>query len=116
VKLIKKFVHKLFPKKIREKISKTKAKNDFLNSDLSSIPYLEIGLYNKLKNLNYTVKEILESEENELLRMLQRQRHVKNLYYSLQEEIEKRELNIDLSKYKAFKNFKTDKDDKKENM
>jgi cell fate regulator YaaT (PSP1 superfamily) len=94
-------------KKIISVISKVKEKNNFLKSKvIEAIPDLEIDLYHKIKNLNYTIKDILESEENELIRMLQRKRHVKNLFNSLKEEIKKRELVIKLEEYPAFKTFK----------
>lgn len=88
-----------------KKVLKTK-ENRFLKSKaFDSMPEMEIGIYNKLKNLNYTILEILNYEEHQIFLLLQKKRHMKNLFIALQEKIAKEKLDIDITKYPAFKNY-----------
>lgn len=78
---------------------------DFLNlKPIEIIKDLEIGLHNILKDLNYTIKDLLEMKEEKLLSILKTKVKIKTFYISLKEEIKKRSLNIDLKNYSAFKN------------
>ena len=100
-------------KNILKKIKKQKEKRKFLNSLVIEIlPEMEIRLFQKLENLKYKVKDVLDLEKDELIRVLQRIDCVENLFVDFQIEINKRELDIDLKKYPAFKDFKLKRDDK----
>jgi len=113
VEIVKKIVRKIIPKKIIEKIDKIKEVRKFLRSKPSeSIGSLEIRLFNKLNGIKYTLKELIEMEDWELLQTLQHKKLVNFFYDSLKEEINKRNLDIDLKKYPAFKNFEVKRKDK----
>ena len=79
-----------------------------------AIKDLEDQLAKKVRNLHYTIRELLEMEEYDLLRMLQHKKHVENLFVFLQIEISKRDLDIDLKKYPAFKDYQLKRKDKTE--
>lgn len=74
----------------------------------------------KLTNVNCKIIELLQLKEHDLLLKLQDKRYVENFYTFLQKEIKKRDLDIDLKKYPAFKDFELKRKDKanyiKENL
>ncbi|MBP9766041.1 MAG: hypothetical protein KBD12_02325 [Candidatus Pacebacteria bacterium] len=96
----------LFVEIKKNKIKRNK-KSDFLNSKLTKIiPDLEIELYDKFKNLNYTIRELLNFKKAEIMLLLRKVRHLKNLYTFLNEYVKNKDLNIDLKKYPLFKDHK----------
>lgn len=100
-------------KRIVRTTKKIFEKRNFLNSLPSeAIKDLEKGLYDKLSNFKYSIKELLEMEDYELLIILKSKRLVENLFVFLQKEIKERGLDIDLKKYPAFKNFEVKRKDK----
>lgn len=102
-------------KNIVKKIKKHFEKKDFLNSKPEDvIKDLEVNTAYKVRNLRCTIRELLRLKEYDLLRMMQHQRHLENLFIFLQKEIKKRDLDIDLKKYPAFKNFELKRKDKAE--
>lgn len=100
---------------ISKKIKKHRERQAFLNmKPEEAIKGLEMNTAYKVKLLRCTVKELLEMKDDALLRALQHQTRVDNLFVFLQIEINKRELNIDIKSYPAFKNFEMTRKDKVE--
>ena len=98
---------------ISKKIKKFFEKRFFLNSlPVEVIEDLEKDLHEKLSNINYSIKELLDLEEHALLMTLQNEDRLENFFVFLQEEINKRELDIDLKKYPAFKDYELKNEDK----
>ena len=92
---------------------KRKEKGRFLNSlVIEAVPDLEIRLYQKLESFKYKVKDVLNLGKDELTRVLKSTERFESLFVLLQEEINKRELDIDLKKYPAFKDYELKNEDK----
>ena len=108
-------------KNILKHFKKRKEKGRFLNSlVIEAVPDLEIRLYQKLESFKYKVKDVLNLGKDELTRVLKNTERFESLFVFLQIEINKRDLDIDLKKYPAFKDYELKRKDKsgyiKENL
>lgn len=100
-------------KNILKHFKKRKEKGRFLNSlVIEAVPDLEIRLYQKLESFKYKVKDVLNLGKDELTRVLKSTDRFESLFVLLQEEINKRDLDIDLKKYPAFKDYELKNGDK----